>query len=181
MTETTDGLEAWIEHTSAFDRVQSIARSVSEPKPVSYIAEEAHVAENTARNHLERLVELNVLLKSKLGGTALYSPDPLHVRLQALRDLLDEHDRDGLIELKADLQVEIEELSEEYGVDSANALRKLAAESESAAETSEIRKAASDWELLLYRLSIVEDAIRDYEQFDIHPALKGEDSRALGY
>jgi hypothetical protein len=28
MTETTDGFEAWIKHTSAFDRVQSIARSV---------------------------------------------------------------------------------------------------------------------------------------------------------
>ncbi|MFD1571231.1 DUF7342 family protein [Halorubrum laminariae] len=166
MTETTDGLEAWIEHTSAFDRVQSVVRSVSEPKPVSYIAEEAHVAENTARDHLERLVELNVLLESESGGTALYSPDPLHVRLQTLRDLLEEHDRDGLIELKADLQVEIEKLSEEYGVDSPDALRKLAAESESAAETSEIRKAASDWELMLYRLSIVEDAIEGYSEYN---------------
>ena len=165
MTEPTDGLEAWIERTSAFDRVQSIARSVSEPKPVSYIAEEAHVAENTARDHLERLVELNVLLESASGGATLYSPDPLHLRLQTLRELLEEHDRDGLIELKANLQAEIEELSEEYGVDSPDALRNLAAESESAAETSEIRKAASDWELMLYRLSIVEDAIGDYADY----------------
>ncbi|WP_128904812.1 DUF7342 family protein [Halorubrum amylolyticum] len=108
----------------------------------------------------------SVLLESESDGTALYSPDPLHVRLQTLRGLLEEHDRDGLIELKADLQVEIEELSEEYGVDSPDALRKLAAESESAAETSEIRKAASDWELMLYRLSIVEDAIEDYAEYD---------------
>lgn len=166
MTETADGLGAWIEHTSAFDRVQSIARSVSEPKPVSYIADEAHVAENTARDHLERLVELNVLLESESGGTALYSPDPLHVRLQTLRELLEEHDRDGLIELKADLQLEIEERSEEYGVDSPDALRSLAAESESAAETSEIRRSASDWELMLYRLSIVEDAIEGYSEYN---------------
>jgi hypothetical protein len=94
-----------------------------EPKSVSYITEEAHVTENTARDHLERLVELNVLLGSESSGTALYSPDPLHVRLQTLRELLEEHDRDGLIELKADLQVEIEERSEEYGVDSPDALR----------------------------------------------------------
>ncbi|MFC6770046.1 ArsR family transcriptional regulator [Halorubrum pallidum] len=168
MSESTDGIEAWKEHTSAFDRVQSIARSVSEPKPVSYIAEEAHVAENTARDHLERLVELNVLLESESGGTALYSPDPLHVRLQTLRELLENNDRDSLIELKADLQAEIEDLGEKYDVNSPDSLRDLAAESESAAETSEIRKAASDWELMLYRLSIVENAIENYGDYNRH-------------
>lgn len=166
MSEVSDGVEEWKKHTSAFDRVQSIARGVSEPKPVSYIAEEAHVAENTARDHLERLVELNVLLESESDGTTHYSPDPLHVRIQTLRDLLEENDRDDLIDLKAELQAEIEELKEEYGVGTSDELRELAGESESAADTREIRKAASDWDLMLYRLSIVEDAIEDYADYN---------------
>ena len=166
MSEPTDGVEAWKEHTNAFDRVQSVARSVSEPKPVSHIAEEAHVAENTARGHLERLVELNVLLESESGGTRLYSPDPLHVRLQTLRELLEENNRDELIDLKADLQAEIEGLSDKYGVGTPDELRELAGESENAAETREIRKAASDLDLMLYRLSIIEDAIEDYADYN---------------
>jgi predicted ArsR family transcriptional regulator len=63
MTDST-GVEAWKEQTTAFDRIQSVASAVSQPQLVSHIAAEAHVAENTARNHLTRLVELNVLLRT---------------------------------------------------------------------------------------------------------------------
>jgi len=58
------GVEEWKKQTSAFDRVQSISNTLSQPRSASYIADEAHVAENTARTHLERLVSLNVLLES---------------------------------------------------------------------------------------------------------------------
>ncbi|WP_425494254.1 DUF7342 family protein [Natronobiforma cellulositropha] len=37
------------------------------------MADEAHVAENTARDHLERLVALDVLQKTDQDGTAVYS------------------------------------------------------------------------------------------------------------
>ena len=77
----TDGDAAWKEQTSAFDRVRSVALSLSEPRPAAWIASEALVAENTARKHLERLVDMHVLLKADREGTALYTPDPLHQRL----------------------------------------------------------------------------------------------------
>ncbi|AUV82539.1 transcriptional regulator [Salinigranum rubrum] len=166
MSETTPGIEAWKEHTSAFDRVQSIASTVSQPRPASYIADEAHVAENTARKHLKRLVDLNVLLKSERKGTTLYSPDPLHTRMQTLRDLLDQYDRDELIELKAELQSRIEAWRDEYGVDSPTDLRGRAADTETAAQTRDLRSTASDWELVRYRLSIVEDAIENYTTYN---------------
>lgn len=166
MTDETAGIKAWKEHASAFDRVQAVASTVSQPRPVSKIADEAHVAENTARDHLERLVGLNVLLKDERSGTTVYSPDPLHTRTQTLRELLDEHDRDGLIRLKADLQSQVEDWRTEYGVVSPAALRTRAADSEKAAETRAIRTDARDWELVEYRLSIVEDAIREYATYD---------------
>lgn len=165
MAESSPGIEAWKEHTSAFDRVQSIASTVSQPRPASYIAEEAHVAENTARNHLERLVDLTVLLKSEQNGTTQYSPDPLHTRMQTLRELLEQHDRDGLIELKADLQSQIAEWRDEHGVESPAELRSRAAESDTAPQTRKIRTAASDWKLAEYRLSILEDAIENYTTY----------------
>ena len=165
MTNQTPGVEAWKEHTTAFDRVQSVATTLSKPRPASYIADEAHVAENTARDHLERLVTLNVLLKTEGDDGALYSPDPLHTRLQTLRDLLEAHDRDGLIELKITIQSKIEEWETDYTVDSPDELRARAAETDTASQTRELQKTARDWELALYRLSVLEDAIENYATY----------------
>jgi predicted ArsR family transcriptional regulator len=55
------GVAAWKERTTAFDRVRSVALAVSEPRTAAWIAGEAAVAENTARRHLGRLVDLTVL------------------------------------------------------------------------------------------------------------------------
>ncbi|UHQ95074.1 DUF7342 family protein [Haloterrigena alkaliphila] len=165
MTDQSPGVEAWKEHTTAFDRVRSIATTVSKPRPVAYIADEAHVAENTARDHLERLVALNVLLKTERDDGAFYSPDPLHTRIQTLRDLLEEHDRDGLIDLKIELQSKIEDWETDYNAGSPDELRTRAAETDTASQTRNLKKTASDWELALYRLSILEDAIENYAMY----------------
>ena len=165
MTDQPPGVEAWKEHTTAFDRVQSVATTVSKPRPVSYIADEAHVAENTARDHLERLVSLNVLLKTDHDDGALYAPDPLHTRIRTLRDLLEEHDRDGLIALKTEVQSKIEEWETDYNADSPNELRSRAAETDTASQTRDLKKTVSDWELALYRLSVLEDAIENYATY----------------
>ena len=165
MADQLPGVEAWKEHTTAFDRVQSVATTVSKPRPVSYIADEAHVAENTARDHLERLVNLNVLLKTERDDGALYSPDPLHTRIQTLRDLLEEHDHEGLIDLKIELQSQIEDWEADYNADSPTELRARSAETDTASQTRELKKTASEWELALYRLSVLEDAIDNYATY----------------
>ena len=166
MSDESPGVEAWKAQTSAFDRVHAIATGVDRPRPASFIAAEAHVAENTARDHLERLVEMNILLANETEATTTYTPDPLQTRMQTLRDLLDEHDHDGLVELKASIQEQIESWREQYGVSSPEQLRERAAETEDAAETRSIRQIANDWELAAYRLSIVEDAIENYAAYD---------------
>ena len=165
MTDDAPGVDAWKRNTSAFDRVRSVAGSLDQPKPVAYIADEAHVAENTARGHLERLAEMNVLLQSDDSGTTLYAPDPLHTRLQTLRELLETHDHSGLVDLKVDLQEQIERWQAEYGVDSPAALREQAATTDDAASTREIQETAREWELVEYRLDIVEDAIANYATY----------------
>ncbi len=61
MTTTPDDeidsehLETWVETTTAFDRVQSVAVTVDQPHTAPEIAEKAHVAANTARKHLTSL------------------------------------------------------------------------------------------------------------------------------
>jgi DNA-binding transcriptional ArsR family regulator len=165
MAENAPGIETWKEHTSAFDRVRSIAETVSQPRSASHIADESLVAENTARNHLERLVDMHILLKTDREGRALYTPDPLYLRVQTLRELLDEYDHEGLIELKEELLEQIETWREEYDVTAPEELRERAAEAEALEQTSDIRTTANDWELAVYRLAIVEDAIANYATY----------------
>lgn len=167
------GLEEWQANASAFDRVRSVAATVSRPRFAPWIAEGAAVAENTARGHLERLVDMNVLQAMEVDGGRRYEPDPLHTRLQAIRELLDTYDHEGLLSLKAELQRAVESWKAEYGVDSPAELRALAAKSESAAETAAIRETAQDWTVVAYRLDVVEEAIeryRQYEDGDVAPA-----------
>lgn len=159
---TEPGIEEWSEHATAFDRVRSVSQTVSEPRTAPWIADRAAVSENTARGHLERLVEMNVLLEYAADGPTTYGPDPLHARLQTLRGLLNEYDHEGLVGLKADLQRRIEDWRDEYDVETPAALRESAAGTETAEETTAVRRTANDWELTEYRLGVVEEAIENY-------------------
>ena len=160
MTDDSSGPVGGTDHTSAFDRVYSVASTVSEPRSAVAIAEAAGVDEGTARNHLARLVDLTVLLTTEQDGTTHYAPDPLHERLQGIRDVLDHHDRDDLRELQIELASRITRLRDEYGVDSPTGLRELAADTDTASQTRTIQQAANEWEEVAQQLSIIEDAMK---------------------
>lgn len=84
MAEDASGVEAWKAKTSAFDRVRSVVEAVSQPRSAAPIVEDAQISEVTAREHLERLVDMSVLLKSEHEETVRYAADPLYSRLQTL-------------------------------------------------------------------------------------------------
>lgn len=156
--------DAWKAHTSAFDRVRSIAVTLDTPRNAEWISEEALVSENTARDHLERLVEMNVLQRLE-ERAVLYQPDPLYTRMRALRELLAEHDLDGLVVLRKNLLEQIEEWQAKYGVEDADELRTLATQATSAEETRTIRQTANEWSIVAYRLRLVDDAIEHYNEY----------------
>lgn len=165
MDEPNRGVKAWKEHTTAFDRVRSIAQTLDQPQTAKYVAAEAVVSETTANDHLKRLVELNVIRTIDGENALLYEPDPLYTRFRTLRRLIDEHDHEGLLERKSDLQREIEEIEQKYGVDSPTDLRERAADTETATETMQLIEDASDWELARYHLSVVNEAIDNYSEY----------------
>lgn len=160
------GVEAWKEHTTAFDRVRAIAHAVDQPRAAAYIADEAAVSPTTANDHLARLVEMNVIRTVERDGATKYEPDPLYVRFQTLRELMDTHDHDDLLDRKAQLQDRLAEYETEYDADSPTALRELAAATDSTDETVDLMETASDWELTLYHLSVLDDAIENYAEYD---------------
>ena len=164
----TDGerewVETWKEHASAFDRVKSVTMTLTEPRPASWIAEEAAVAPNTSRDHLGRLVDLGVVTASEQSGTKHYYPDPLYTRLRDVRELLAKSTKQELSEHAAALKSDIAEWEADYDADSPDALRERATAVDVAAErAAELAGVASDWALARYRLSLVQDAMEHYD------------------
>ncbi|QCJ45955.1 ArsR family transcriptional regulator [Haloprofundus sp. MHR1] len=165
MTDDAPGSALWKAQTSAFDRVRSIAVTLDQPRTADWIADQALVAGNSARDHLERLAEMGVLQIVSGDQALMYQPDPLYTRMQALRELLDSRSRDDLVGLRAALQEQLEDWREEYNVVSSGEIRTRAAQTETAQETRELREIASDWALIQYRLRLVEDAIEHYAEY----------------
>ncbi|MDB2284522.1 helix-turn-helix domain-containing protein [Halorubrum ezzemoulense] len=156
--------KTWKEHASAFDRVKSVTMTLSEPQSAPWIAEQAAVSPNTARDHLRRLVDLGVVTENDDNGTRHYYPDPLYTRLRDIRELLDETTKQELSEQAAELKEDIAAWKAEYDADSPDRLREqAAADNVSAEQAYELTRTASDWELARYHLSLVQDAIRNYD------------------
>lgn len=74
--DTNTDIEHWVEETSGFDRVRSVAFALQQPRTAGEVAEQAHVVEKTARDHLGRLVEIDLLLESDDSTPVTYYPDP---------------------------------------------------------------------------------------------------------
>ena len=163
-SDDADWMETWKEHTSAFDRIKSVTMTLSEPRSAPWIAEQAAVSPNTARDHLRRLIDLGVVAETEDGGTRHYYPDPLYTRLRDIRELLEETTKQELSEQAAAVKDDIAAWKTEYDADTPDTLReRAAAETVSAERAYELTQVASDWELARYHLSLVQDAITNYD------------------
>jgi DNA-binding transcriptional ArsR family regulator len=161
----------WKEHASAFDRVKSVTMTLSESRPATWIAEEAAVSPNTARDHLRRLIDLGVVMAIEQEGTRHYYPDPLYTRLRDVRELLENSTKRELSEQAAALKEDIAGWKDEYDTESPDGLRERAVADDVSAERAyELTRAASDWELTRYRLSLVQDALKNYDTWTSDPS-----------
>lgn len=161
------GIDRWTDHQSAFDRVRAVARTVTQPRSASWIADHAHVTEPTAQTHLQQLVDLTVLQPTHDDPTR-YVPDPLYTRFQAIRDLLDEHDREELHHLRTTIRDQLDTIQSNYDASSPDALREHAAHTETASDTRTLRDAANEWDTLRYRHTLVETALEHVSSDDSH-------------
>lgn len=168
--EVPPGTDRWVEETSAFDRVRSVAFALQQPKTAGQVADSAHVSEKTARGHLRRLVEMDVLLADADDGPTTYYPDPGYMRYREVRTLAREHDRDELTELVATLKGDIEGWQDEYDVDDPDGLRVSVADTDvSEAAVYERQQIAEDWEYAEYRLALIRDALAQYDRLTARP------------
>ncbi|MFD1571257.1 DUF7342 family protein [Halorubrum laminariae] len=168
--DTNLGIDRWVEETSAFDRVQSVAFALQQPQTAGEIADSAHVSEKTARGHLGRLVEMDILLEDADDRPTTYYPDPGYMRYREVRTLARENDRDELTEMVATLKGDLEDWQDEYDVEDPGELRVSVADADvSQAAVYDRQKIAEDWEYTEHRIDLLKDALAQYGRLTARP------------
>lgn len=161
------GTGAWKDETKAIERVIDVTLTLEEPRTAGWIADESMVAEQTAREHLDLLSDLNVVTATKARGVTKYRPDTAYLRFQQVSSLVERYDRDELMEKVECIKEETESIKQEYDAERPDELRARAASDDvSAEEVRQYKKAASEWDTLRHELDIFKDALERYEDFD---------------
>jgi len=121
---TDRGLETWTEDLSARERVREIATTLTEPRSVKWVREEAQVsAWQTAKDELEMLVEFEQLQAvDGDDGNTKYAPNYQRRYFSELIELINTHTRAELREEIADIQSELDEWKAEFEVGSRDEL-----------------------------------------------------------
>lgn len=166
MSDEDAEIEQWKKLTTTFERVNTVSQTLSKPRSAQYIAQEAAVPENDARDHLNRLVERGALRQYSESGSTLYGPDPSYTREQDVRELIDSYNDEALRSLRADLREQIESWQSTCGVDSPEKIEGLTDRREDRGEAAQKRKIAAAWALSEYRLNLVEEALEVSDNSD---------------
>ena len=165
---TDSGLQSWAEGLSARERVREIATTLTQPRSVNWVKEEAGISSwQTAKEELEMLVEFGQLraVEGEHGNTR-YAPNYQRRYFDELAALINEHTREQLREQIAEIQERIEEWQSEVGVESRSDLEATLTDEDLAAEQVRERNAVlRRWEryednrrLLRHALELYDDA-----------------------
>ena len=168
------GLGSWTDDFSSRERVREIATTLTEPRSVEWIREEAQVSSwQTTKEGLEMLVEFGQIhTVEDDDGDTKYAPNYQLRYFNEAIDLIANHTREELREEIVVIQAEIDEWKREFGVDSRNELESTLTEDDLNSEAIRYRnRALRQWEryeetkrLLKHALELYDDARELYPE-----------------
>lgn len=168
MDMTERGLASWSDGQTARERVRAIATTLTQPRSVNWIREEAQVSSwQTAKDELEMLAEFGqVQILDEDDGSPTYAPHYQQRYLTELTELINEHTRKELREEVAAIQTQIDDWKTAFNIESRDALE--ATLTDSGLSSDEIRErshvlrqwghAEEDKRLLKHALELYDDA-----------------------
>lgn len=168
MDVTERGLDSWAEGLSARERVREIATTLTRPRSVEWVREQAGVSSwQTTKEELEMLVEFGqVQAVEGDDGNRKYAPNYQHRYFSELAELINEHSREQLREEIAEIQATIDGWKADFDVDSRGDLESTLADEEISAEEVRRRNTVlrrweqfeDDKRLLKHALQLYDDA-----------------------
>ena len=142
-----EGAQSWTETMSARERIRSVAETLSEPRSINWISEQAETAWSTTNKELQDLVDQGRLRQVEAGETTLYQPDYTQLLFDEIRTLIEENSREELRTELTAITEEIEEWQETYGVETWEDLEQsLADDNLSSVDLRERRDVIAFWQ-----------------------------------
>lgn len=167
MTEDESSSERGLmeQQTTGRDRVRMVARQLSEPRTVNWVASEAGWSHEPTKRVLEQLVDDGILHRDDSGTHTTYYPEYRRQAMQEAMRLRDSgHTVEELTDRLAEMKAQVRAWEDEFGVESPNQLRgTLADEALEAREETRHREVAREWEQVQRRIKIVGFAIREWD------------------
>lgn len=153
------------DQTTGEERVQMVARQLSDPQTANWIASEAGWSHEPTKRVLERLVADGIIRRDDSGAHTTYYPD---YRQQAVQEAMRLRDSgrtvDELTDHLAEMKAQIRDWTDEYGVASPNELRATLVEDDLEPDAAaQRREIAQEWDHLQRRIQIVGFAIREWD------------------
>lgn len=165
---TDRGLGSWTDGRSARERVREIALTLTEPRAVDWVRDEAQVSSwQTAKDELEMLVEFGqVQAVEGDDGHTKYAPNYQRRYFDQVAELINTHTRDELREEIASIQAALGEWKDQFGVDSHDELESTLTDDDLDSEAIRARnRVLRQWEryednkrLLRHALELYDDA-----------------------
>lgn len=170
------GLPSWTEGLTARERVREIATTLTQPRSVEWVREEAQISSwQTAKDELEMLAEFGQVhaIEGDDGNTK-YAPNYQLRYFNEVTELINNHTRDELREEIAAIQETIDEWKTTFDVESRDDLEAtLTADGVTSEDIRERNTVLGQWErqennkqLLRHALELYEDARELYPGSD---------------
>lgn len=156
-------VDLWTDSTTARNRVETIATTLSGPRTANWIADQAEVKWDTAKRHLDDLAESGILLVTDNGE---YVPDPTRAYFDHLRELILTNDRE---ELRGELEAiadRIEDWKATYDVESPGELEATLADDRPADEIRERHRVLRRWENSRRSRDTIRTALQLYDDVE---------------
>lgn len=156
-------VEAWTESMTARERVETIATTLDQPRTANWIAEQSAVKWDTAKKHLDNLVDAGIVV---MTADDEYRPDPTRAYFDTLRDLILNNSQEALRGELESIAERVEEWKTEYDVDSVDELEATLAEDRPPEAISERRRVLRQWENSLRTRQTVQTALTLYDDVE---------------
>jgi hypothetical protein len=165
---TDRGLESWTDGMSARERVREIATTLTQPRSVDWVRDEAQISSwQTAKDELEMLVEFGQVhaIEGDDGNTK-YAPNYQLRYFNEVTELINDNTREELREEIADIQEQIDEWKTDFDVESRADLESTLTDEDLSSEDVRARnEVLRHWErsednkrLLKHALELYDDA-----------------------
>lgn len=161
----------WKDDLSPRERVRQIAETVTGPVSPNWIANQADVGWQTAKDELEQLADRGDLRQVTREGDVRYVPDFTRLYTERIRELVLSFSREELREELVQAKEDIQNIQSEYAVESRSELEaSLSDKDVSASEARERQQSLREWEEIADELQLLEHALSLYDDlYEVDP------------